>query len=152
MGYPGRMSTADDRRPWAGALARTTGARIARLRGEQRISQDELCKRCSDLGYAMKRPSLAALELGERATLAVHEVIVIATALDVAPIDLLFPPNQMTRYLPHDEIACFEAVERFTGRPAEPTTWADTLRRLLTDREGHALLNVVNAIQARARG
>lgn len=137
---------------WRRDVTTAIGREVARLRNKQGMSAESLGRRCSDLGYPMARNSVMNLEHGRNKTIPVHEVVVIATALGVAPIDLLFPPNQMTRYLPNDEIACFEAVERFTGRPAEPTTWADTLRRLLTDREGHALLNVVNAIQARARG
>ena len=133
-------------------MASAVGVEVARLRGEQGLSQDGLCQRCSALGYPLKRTSLAAFELGNRQTLAVHEVIVLATALGVAPLELLFPANHFTSYLPGVELPCFEAAERFTGRPAQEVTWAETLARILTDTEGRKLLDVVNAIRARHRG
>ena len=85
---------------------------------------------------------------GNRETIPVHEVVVLATALGAHPIDLLYQPNQMARYLPEVTVPCYDAIERFTGTPAAPATWADALGRVLDADEVASLLDVVSQIKS----
>lgn len=71
-------------------------------------SVQKLADRCAELGYPIPRATLDAFERGRRSSLPVHELAVIAAALDVPPALLLFPLDS-------------DAVEVLPGLHAEPT-------------------------------
>lgn len=138
--------------PWPAAWTHTVGREVNRLRKQRGLSAETLGRMCADLGFPIPRNLIMNLEHGRKDTMPVHELVVIAAALDVPPVTLLFPGNEWVSYLPDQRATCFEGIERFTGVSAEPAGWAETLGRILTDDEGEALLDVVNKIRARTRG
>lgn len=54
------------------------------------MSARALAERCEELGSPLQRSSLANLETGRRESIAIHEVAVLAAAIGVPPIRLLF--------------------------------------------------------------
>ncbi|BBX00467.1 hypothetical protein MMOR_14030 [Mycolicibacterium moriokaense] len=100
---------------WAEAHASRAAREIARLR-EPRSAQ-WLSDRTAELGYRVSRSVIADLENGRRKYLAVHELVVLAKALDVAPLQLLYgQDNALTiEYLPGDEVTRLSAVQNFSG-------------------------------------
>lgn len=76
---------------WPRAWTREIGAAVQLHRKRQGLSAEALSARCSDVGYPIPRNTIANLENGRKEGVPVHEVMVLAMALNVAPIDLLFP-------------------------------------------------------------
>jgi transcriptional regulator with XRE-family HTH domain len=64
---------------------------IRRYRKERHASTQQLADMTDKLGLPIKRSVLANLENGRRGSVSVAELLVLAAALDVAPIDLIFP-------------------------------------------------------------
>jgi 8-oxo-dGTP pyrophosphatase MutT (NUDIX family) len=103
--------------------AREVGERVAYFR--QRVADDRgrpltvqgLSDRCSREGLELSRPVLSKLEKGFRQSVTVDEVIVIARALGVAPIMLLFPLGQAetVEVLPGQAVRPFDAMQWFAG-------------------------------------
>lgn len=97
------------------------------------MSQTELCRRCDELGYPIVRNTVVGLETGRREGITVHELVILAAALLVDPVELLFPCLRQTRhvneegedvdeptveYFPNDVIPAREAWARFNGPSA----------------------------------
>ena len=77
-------------------------ARVAKRVGEQvalaregvagrKMSAQALADRCADLGHPLDRSVIAKLEKGIRQHVTVGDLLVLARALDVPPVALLFP-------------------------------------------------------------
>lgn len=80
------------------------------------ITAQALADRCTSLGMPMDRTVVAKLEKGTRQTITVGEVIVLARALGVPPIALLFDlGDQETEILPGESANTWSAVKWFTG-------------------------------------
>ena len=66
--------------------------RIRELRQKQGMSAQKLADRCAELGMPeLNRPVIANIETGRRPTVSIDEVLVLAYALNVAPIHLFVP-------------------------------------------------------------
>ncbi|AXK74715.1 hypothetical protein AVZ31_22885 [Mycolicibacterium neoaurum] len=79
---------------------------------------------------------IAKLDSGHRGSvLSIAELIVIAAALDVPPIALLYPelPDGMVEVVPGESISSIDAVRRFAGE--ERSGGSDGARLLLKSRE-----------------
>jgi transcriptional regulator with XRE-family HTH domain len=109
---------------WAAEIAKRVGRRVARYRaqvpGEKTkpgITAQALADRCTDLGMPMDRTVIAKLEKGTRQTITVGEVIVLARALGVPPVALLFGlgEDESTEILPEKSSDTWEALKWFTG-------------------------------------
>ncbi len=86
-----------------------------------KLSAERLAERVSQLGYPYSRSALVNLEYGRKKTLEVSELIVIAEALDVPPVELLFPPGLMVEeceFLPGHFTTAWDSLKRFTGEAA----------------------------------
>lgn len=70
---------------------RETGKRIAQTRKELGWSARKLSERCEQIGYLIPRGTIAKTESGDRTTVPVQELVIIAEALGVLP-SYLFPP------------------------------------------------------------
>lgn len=104
---------------WAPRMAADIGQRVARLREERGISAQQLADRCSDLGLpAMSRIVITRLENGRREAVSTAELAVLAAALDVAPVELLFPvgSQDLTEALPGQEWRTLYTVQWFIGK------------------------------------
>lgn len=99
-------------------------ARIARAikgaRGER--SAQWLADRTVDLGFPITRAQIANYESGRKKGLDIAELVVIAAALDVPPVALLYPdlPDGEVERLPGDLGSSAAAVWWFTGERDDP--------------------------------
>lgn len=108
-------------RDWPARLAAQIGERVARIRGKKMTAQ-ALADRCSELGLPLDRTVISKLEKGLRQTLTVGELLVLAEALGVPPIELVFPLGraESVERLPGQHIDSWKAVQRFTGESSYP--------------------------------
>jgi len=100
---------------WTAQVAAGVGQRVAYFRGRRKLTAKALADRCAELGLPLGRPTISKLEKGLRQTVTVDEVQVLAKALDVAPIKLLFPLDAKTvEVLPGQCIDTLDAILWFT--------------------------------------
>lgn len=102
---------------WRDRLARGFGENLKRLRQGRFASALELAEACEALGYPIGRNAIANIESGRKTSVPVHEVLVLARALRVPPLALLFDLTSTTpvAVLPDFEAEPWPAVEWFTG-------------------------------------
>lgn len=87
--------TVDQSEDWMKRQAAAVGARVRRVRLAKGMSVQAVADRATkDLGYKMLRTTLANLEAGTRRNITLGEVSVLAEALDVPPLGLLFPIDE----------------------------------------------------------
>lgn len=100
-------------------MARLVAREVRRYRERQRpkMSAQQLADRTDELGMPIARSVLANLESGRRETVSVAEVLVLAAALNVAPIDLICPVgfDKQTEMLPGRMMEPLSALRWFTG-------------------------------------
>ncbi|WP_326593869.1 helix-turn-helix domain-containing protein [Streptomyces brevispora] len=99
-------------RTWAEGLAVTAAEQVRARREELGMSAQQLADECARLGMPIQRSVIANFENGRRANISIAEVMVMAAALRVAPIYLLFPIGQQRE------------IEGLPGMPADPYAWA----------------------------
>ncbi|MGD0167094.1 MAG: helix-turn-helix transcriptional regulator [Gaiellaceae bacterium] len=66
------------------------GSRLAEARADRRWTQEELAAEMDRIGHPIHRATIAKIETGKRPT-SLAETIMLAAALDVAPLHLIFP-------------------------------------------------------------
>ncbi len=129
-------------RDWARELTHRVAAEVKRRRGEHTVQW--LSDRTADYGLRISRSRISDLERGDRGgLLGVAELLVLAAALDVPPLLLLFPgvPGEPVEALPGWVVESWDAARWFTGEepspaedpdhsPAESTWVLRQLRRL----------------------
>lgn len=121
---------------WPARLTRTIAAQVKRTRTERKLSAQQLSDACAKLGLEMPRSVLADLENGRRAHVSVAELLVLARALDVPPLLLVFPvgTDEETEILPGADRAPFRGAQWFTGeRPFPGPDDADYLDDIASD-------------------
>jgi transcriptional regulator with XRE-family HTH domain len=94
---------------WGDELHSRIAEAVKARRKENKISAEQLADECERLGYPISRSTLANYESGRKRRLDVSDLMVIAAALQVSPLALLFPgdldeeveifPGQMTTTL-----------------------------------------------------
>lgn len=106
------MSTED----WSAEFTSLVGQEVRRVRKERKMSADELAAACAALGAEVPSRTVTNLETGRRAALPVTDLLVLARALDVSPINLLFPLGEAAevQVLPGEAVATWEALAWFT--------------------------------------
>jgi transcriptional regulator with XRE-family HTH domain len=106
------MTNAD----WATGVAALLGAQVRRYRKERGLTTQQLADACGALGVNVPASVINNLETGRRASFGVAELLVVAKALDVGPISLLFPLGRQAsiEILPALEVPVWEAVAWFT--------------------------------------
>lgn len=103
-------------RAWSQAWAAEIGQNIQRIRKTLGVSASRLSEACSDLGYGIPRSTIANLESGRKESVPVHELVVIAEALGVPPLHLLYPIDlpSSVQYVPTVDISAYDAWNRFS--------------------------------------
>ncbi|WNG92652.1 helix-turn-helix domain-containing protein [Mycobacterium sp. ITM-2016-00318] len=92
-------------------------ARAIRDARQGRMSAQELADETQQLGYPITRSQIANYESGRKQTLDVAELLVIAAALEVPPVTLLFggPPDEEVEMLPGWTGPAFFGIAWFSG-------------------------------------
>ncbi|MEW2163587.1 helix-turn-helix transcriptional regulator [Streptomyces sp. NPDC007084] len=111
---------------WEDHVTATVAGEVRRRRKGLRWSAQDLADRCEEIGYPIPRNVIANMESGRRAVLPLVEIMVLAKALRVSPISLIYPVGYVTevRELPYQEPqSTWDALQWFTGNsPAEDAT------------------------------
>jgi transcriptional regulator with XRE-family HTH domain len=76
---------------WAERHAHRIAAELRRVRTDKSMSAKQVSDRTIELGAPVSRTVIADLENGRRRYVSTSELLVLAQALNVHPIDLLFP-------------------------------------------------------------
>ncbi|MET4166103.1 MULTISPECIES: hypothetical protein [Gordonia] len=106
---------------WATDMTSRVGVEIKRLRGKR--SAQWLSDRTAELGYPVPRTTISETETGRRrGTLPVQELVVLAAALQVPPLQLLYPglPSAPVEYLPGGSVRAIDAAQMFAGELPQP--------------------------------
>lgn len=98
------------------------GVSVKRLR-QGKYSAEALASKVEELGYRpYSRSALVNLEYGRKKTLDLGELIVLAEALNVPAVQLIYPniPEGDCEFLPGQHSIAWHALRRFTGETAVP--------------------------------
>jgi transcriptional regulator with XRE-family HTH domain len=76
---------------WQPRITRIIAREVRRHRDRRKMSQQQLADRTAELGMPIPRPVLANFERGRRDSVSVAEVLVLAAALGVSPMELICP-------------------------------------------------------------
>ena len=101
---------------WSAALHERIAQAIRNAR-EGRLSAQQLADETERLGYPISRSQIANYESGRKQGLDVAELLVLAAALEVPPVALLFGghPDQDVEMLPGQSAPTFHAIAWFSG-------------------------------------
>jgi transcriptional regulator with XRE-family HTH domain len=113
----------DQGRDWAARCAAAIGWCVANWRRERKLSAQQLADRCAGLGMpSLSRVVITKLENQRREAVSTAELAVLARALDVPPVLLLFPLGHVdaVEVLPGLEVDPYTAIEWFSGEITEP--------------------------------
>lgn len=107
---------------WSARFTRSVAEQIHRHRKARGWSAQKLSDACTKLGMEFPRSTLADLESGRRAHISVAELIVIAHALNVPPLQLIFPVgcSAESEVLPGQPQPAFQSAQWFTGEGPFP--------------------------------
>ncbi|WNF27826.1 helix-turn-helix transcriptional regulator [Streptomyces sp. C11-1] len=108
----------DDFLEWEDHVMATVAGEVRRRRKELRWSAQDLADRCEEIGYPIPRNVIANMESGRRATLPLVEIMVLAKALRVSPISLIYPVGYVAdvRQLPFENPRpAWDALQWFVG-------------------------------------
>ena len=105
-------------RDWGEEQAHRVGKEVRRLRAKR--TGQWLADRTKELGYTLTRAVISDLEVGRRRYVTTAELIILARALDTAPLALLYPApyRDKIQILPKPESRELEkilAVQWFSG-------------------------------------
>lgn len=102
---------------WDKRLTRSVAAQVRWYRQQRKMSAQDLSDRCAELGLPIARPVLSNLENGRRESITLAELVVLARALDVAPVLLVAPVGReaTVEILPGREATAFGAMLWFAG-------------------------------------
>jgi hypothetical protein len=102
-------------RDWAEREAHRIAVEV-RERRKPRSAQ-WLADRTAALGFPMSRALITDIELGRRRYVTTAELLILAAALETAPIMLLYPPpySDDIEVLPGGVLRKFDAVQAFSG-------------------------------------
>lgn len=105
---------------WPARLTHVIAGEVRRYRKQRKMSAQQLSERCTKLGLEISRSTIADLENGRRTALAVAELLILARALGVVPVQLLSPVGQreMLEVLPGQLVPTDSAMEWLTGEAA----------------------------------
>lgn len=110
---------------WQKEMTQAIGRRVKKLRGKTTVLG--LQKRTEELGFRVSRSAISELETGKRNSISVAELLVLAAALEVPPLFLIWDnyPEGEAEMLPDFRVEAFDAHQwasgDFTLRLAENT-------------------------------
>lgn len=127
-GTGGYCAAVEQTERWATSVAKAVGRRVAHHRARtldaqgRKLTTQGLADRTAELGHPMDRSVIAKLEKGHRHTITVPDVLVLAQALEVPPVLLIFPVGQerSVETLPDKTLSTWEAAKWFIGEEPWP--------------------------------
>ncbi|MEU3963611.1 transcriptional regulator [Streptomyces buecherae] len=108
----------DDVLEWEDHVMATVAGEVRRRRKELRWSAQDLADKCEEIGYPIPRNVIANMESGRRAVLPLVEIMVLAKALRMSPISLIYPVGYVdeVRQLPYEyPRSTWDALQWFVG-------------------------------------
>ena len=108
----------DDVLEWEDHVMATVAGEVRRRRKELRWSAQDLADKCEEIGYPIPRNVIANMESGRRAGLPLVEIMVLAKALRISPISLIYPVGYVAevRQLPYEHPrSTWDALQWFVG-------------------------------------
>ncbi|MEU6033931.1 helix-turn-helix transcriptional regulator [Actinomadura sp. NPDC047616] len=116
---------------WARNLSSTVASQVRYFRNRRGWSAQQLADACTVLGYPLTRSALANLESGRRPTIAVAELLILARALNVPPVLLVFPVGRLDTVepAPGTEAPAWDAAKWFGGAAPFPAAPQQTIDR-----------------------
>ncbi|MBL7487381.1 helix-turn-helix domain-containing protein [Frankia sp. AgW1.1] len=135
---------------------------VRRHRQRLKLSAQQLADRTAELGHPLSRDVLTNLENGRRPAVSTADLVVLGAALEVAPVQLLFPVGRVetVEALPGRTVPPWDALRWFSGErdveglPDRPVVTAPELWRLHAAHVGNvvsARVGVDRAVAAMAR-
>lgn len=105
---------------WAEDQTKRVGAEVRRLRGKR--TGQWLSDETERLGHALSRTTISELENGKRKDISVAEITVLARALAVSPLQLIYPDlaHGPVDVLPGRTVSSAEAMLWFSGESRLP--------------------------------
>lgn len=121
---------------WSDETTRRIGEQIKALRGKSRSAQ-WLADRTAELGHPVSRTAISEFETNKRKSIAVTDLAVIAAALNVPPITLIYPdlPDGRVETLPGTEATSIVAAQWFSGEGPNPSGERVENRRIARGRK-----------------
>jgi|GEM_PF-5915222 len=124
------MHTDDEVTGAEGAFAdwtRRIGSHVAALRTERQLSAQQVADRTSKLGNEVTRSTIANLESGRKESVSIVEIAMLAAALEVAPVRLLFDVREPeVAALPGQKTSAVRAIDWWSAlAPAPGSAEAD---------------------------
>jgi transcriptional regulator with XRE-family HTH domain len=106
---------------WQKTTAKRIGEAVAKYRHDLGMTAQQLAERCRELGVPIHRTTITKIENG-RSRFDLAELLILAAALDVPPIALIYPglPDDMVAIVPGKVGTSWEAYMWATGMAASP--------------------------------
>ena len=136
---------------WSEAQVLRVAAQMQAIRKDLGLTAAQLSDRTEQFGKRISRAVISDLETGRKKSLELADVIILAAALDVPPIQMIYPglPDGDVEVWPGVDVRSFDAVQWFSGerglgRNGLPNWFADSVvafspvgesRRISTARE-----------------
>lgn len=100
---------------WSDEVTGRIADEIKRLRGGR--SGQWLSDRTAELGYRVSRSTISEIETKKRKSISITDLIVLAEALSVSPLALLYGNDNgaVIEYVPGEQVQRLVAVQRFSG-------------------------------------
>lgn len=100
---------------WAERFTKNMGTAIDKAR--QGKSDQWIADRTKELGHPLSRTAVSEYRRGIRKSMPITDLMVLAAALEVPPVALLFPglATEEVEALPGESLASIEALQWFTG-------------------------------------
>lgn len=118
---------------WSARLALSVAREVRRHRQAKGMSAQQLSDRCAAIGMPIQRSVLANLESGRRTTVTIAEIIILAAALEVPALALVFPAGYEKTFegLPGKSGGTYEWAFWFTGEEALPYEESEDIEKEL---------------------
>lgn len=112
---------------WPARVANRVAQEVRHHREQRGMSAKDLSDACKEQGLTFSRSAIANFESGRRPTISVAELAVLGRALDVPPIELLFPVGRQeeVEVLPGQELPPWVALRWFAGEEPFAKRYAD---------------------------
>lgn len=117
---------------WSATVVNAIAQQVRRYRKKQGLSAQGLADRTDELGFPVPRNVIANLENGRREAVSITELLVLAGALNVPLLVLLFPVGavEAVEPTPGEHVSPWEALRWASGESSLPSAAPDAYEEL----------------------